>query len=56
MDLNGTLNAGDFTYPFSFLLPSMMNGSYYRHNECYIKYNVRAVLTHPNDSKRSQIF
>jgi hypothetical protein len=42
VDFHGTANQGQYLFPFSLLLPSMMTGSFFYSQNCYIKYILRA--------------
>lgn len=47
VDFHGTVNQGQYRFPFSFLLPSMMSGSFIYSQSCYIKYLLKVELVHP---------
>ena len=46
VDFHGTVKKGQYSFPFSFLLPSMMTGSFYISMFCHLKYMLKAVLVH----------
>lgn len=48
MDFQGKVGQGDYTFPFSFLLPNMITGSFFYSKHCFLKYNVQATLEHPS--------
>lgn len=56
VDFHNKVDAGQYCFPFAFLLPSMMSGSYIYSQSCYIKYLLRVELVHPTEEKGSQIF
>ena len=55
-DFQGTLPKGQYSFPFSFMLPSSMSGSYNRSDLEYIRYNVKAILNHPSNSEKNQFY
>lgn len=56
VDFHGKVNQGQYQFPFSILLPLMMNGSFYFSQNCYIKYVLRVELVHMSDEKKTQRF
>ncbi len=50
------MNQGQYVFPFSMLLPSMMSGSFMYSSDCYIKYSFKVVLVHPKEEKKSQVY
>lgn len=56
VDFHGTANQGQYMFPFSFLLPSMMPSSFYYSQCCYIKYILKAELVHPSEESDTQRF
>ena len=56
MEFGGTINQGQYSFPFSFLLPSTMSGSFSQSDECYIRYTLKAILNHPIKPEDSQIY
>ena len=56
MDFANLIQQGDYIFPFSFLLPNMITGSYFHSRNCFIKYIIKASLLHPNDAKRNQFY
>ena len=56
VDFHGTVQKGQYRFPFSFLLPSMMSGSFIFNQNCFIKYLLKVVLVHPTEEKDSQIY
>lgn len=43
-------------FPFSFVLPAAMSGSFNYDSDCYIKYTLTARLNHPNKPRSSQLY
>lgn len=55
-NFNGIINQGQYLFPFSMLLPSMMCGSFMYSRNCYIKYALKAILIHPTEEKKNQVY
>ena len=53
-DFHGIVKKGQYTFPFSFLLPAMMTGSFYISRFCYLKYVLKAQLVHQNSERKNQ--
>lgn len=45
-NFQGTVPQGQYAFPFTFVLPSMMCGSFTYSSSCYIQYTCTARLTH----------
>lgn len=56
VDYHGTVNQGQYMFPFSIQLPAMMSGSFFHSSSCYIKYILRAELLHPTEDNETQRF
>lgn len=41
MDFNGFVQQGDYIFPFAFVLPNMITGSYFHSKHCYLKYMIK---------------
>ena len=56
VDFKGSVQPGQYVFPFGFLLPATMSGSY-NYDDCsYIRYTLMAVMNHPTNRKQSQIY
>ena len=55
-DFKQNVGQGQYAFPFAFQLPSMMCGSFFASNSCFIKYVIKAELIHPTDEKKTQYF
>lgn len=57
-NFNGKVGQGQYTFPFSMLLPSMITGSFYKSSNAYLKYTLRAELQNsdPKDSQYYEMF
>lgn len=55
-DFHGIVKAGQYVFPFRFLLPSMMTGSFYSSSVCYLKYTLKAVLVHQTSERDNQVY
>jgi hypothetical protein len=53
-DFEGSVNQGQYKFPFSLLLPAAMTGSFYDSADNCLKYGLQAILTHPTSSNNSQ--
>lgn len=42
MDFYGKAKKGDYIFPFSFLLPNMITGSFFFSKNCFLKYTLKA--------------
>jgi hypothetical protein len=51
---NNFLNQGHFAFPFEFLLPAHLPGSYFQSNWRYIKYSLSAILSSASKSISAQ--
>jgi hypothetical protein len=49
VDFHGVVKQGQYMFPFTMLLPTMMSGSFYHSSHCYIKYSLIVELTHPTE-------
>lgn len=54
VDFHGSVKPGQYMFPFSLSLPTMMVGSFFYSSNCYIKYMLRVELTHAQEEKQSQ--
>ena len=55
-DFNGQVQQGHYIFPFGFLLPTTMSGSFNHDDHCYIRYTLRVIMNHPTSEKESQIY
>lgn len=55
-DFQGTLPQGHYLFPFSFLLPNDLSGSYNYSDSCYIRYSLNAILNHIKEEKNNQLY
>ena len=55
-DFNGSIQQGHYVFPFGFLLPATMSGSFNTNDWCYIRYSLKAIMNHPTNEKQSQIY
>lgn len=56
IDFNGQLNQGQYIFPFSFLLPQELSGSFRESGDNFIRYSLLAVINHPTKVDNAQIF
>lgn len=47
VNFHNKVDQGQYCFPFAFLLPSMLCGSFIYSQNCYIKYMLRVELVHP---------
>lgn len=52
---NGVLPAGNYSFPFRFLLPSELPGSMFENEDCYIRYPLTAELVSSEKENDNQI-
>ena len=55
-DFNGQLNQGQYSFPFAFIIPHGLSGSFHESDENFIRYSLMAVINHPTEVKNAQIF
>lgn len=53
-DFHGIVKKGQYSFPFAFLLPSMITGSFYISTFCYLKYILKAQLVHQTSERENQ--
>ena len=53
---DGSIGQGQYIFPFGFLLPAAMSGSFNFDDRCYIRYSLQAIMNHPTDEKESQVY
>lgn len=41
-NFGGMINQGDYIFPFAFLLPAMITGSFFHSKHCFLKYTLKA--------------
>jgi hypothetical protein len=56
IDFGGTVNQGQYCFPFSFLLPATMTGTVLYTEYCYIKYKLKADLFNPRSESKNQYY
>lgn len=56
MDFKGQLYQDDYVFPFAFLLPTMITGSFFISPKCFLKYILKAELIHNTEPKRNQFY
>ncbi len=56
MDFKGQLYQNDYVFPFAFLLPTMITGSFFHSKNCFLKYILKAELIHNTEPKRNQFY
>ena len=55
-DFGGNVAQGHYSFPFSFLLPNAISGSFYYSDESYIRYKLRALMNHPLKKEDNQYY
>jgi len=53
---NGTIPGGHYCFPFSFLLPKAISGSFFDSENCYIRYPLQAYMTSSDGKNDNQSF
>lgn len=55
-DFGGLVQQGDYIFPFAFLLPAAITGSFFHSKHCYLKYSIKSELVHPSEPRRTQFY